>query len=137
LEAALVRREFLGVGLVRCEQFAEHHGRHADAQADEDEQQHRKIFCEHKVLVPTSRLELLRLFRPLAPQASVSTNFTTWAHAKLSPKNHRGTSLPDGASAGSAGFCGSAAGFCASVGFAFAGTRSTTLALSAVRCVAT
>src|SRR5579859_254084 len=31
------------------------------------------------LLVPTSRLELLRLFRPLAPQASVSTNFTTWA----------------------------------------------------------
>src|SRR5213079_1948682 len=93
------------------------------------EQQHRKIFCEHKVLVPTSRLELLRLFRPLAPQASVSTNFTTWANAKLSPKNHRGTSLPDGASAGAAGFCGSAAGFCASAaGFAFAGTRSTPLA---------
>src|SRR4051812_48045518 len=39
------------------------------------------------VLVPTSRLELLRLFRPLAPQASVSTNFTTWArNAKLSSK---------------------------------------------------
>src|ERR1043165_4073627 len=37
-------------------------------------------------LVPTSRLELLRLFRPLAPQASVSTNFTTWANLQLSPK---------------------------------------------------
>src|SRR6185295_13859892 len=37
-------------------------------------------------LVPTSRLELLRLFRPLAPQASVSTNFTTWANFELSPK---------------------------------------------------
>src|SRR6185312_10833926 len=37
-------------------------------------------------LVPTSRLELLRLFRPLAPQASVSTNFTTWANSQLSPK---------------------------------------------------
>src|SRR3954466_6118872 len=38
-------------------------------------------------LVPTSRLELLRLFRPLAPQASVSTNFTTWArNPKLSSK---------------------------------------------------
>src|SRR5436190_14672494 len=32
-------------------------------------------------LVPTSRLELLRLIRPLAPQASVSTNFTTWAQS--------------------------------------------------------
>src|SRR5262245_33231991 len=32
------------------------------------------------VLVPTSRLELLRLFRPPAPQAGVSTNFTTWAY---------------------------------------------------------
>ena len=41
-----------------------------------------------RVLVPTSRLELLRLFRPLAPQASVSTNFTTWAEivqTRLSP----------------------------------------------------
>src|ERR1044071_1234694 len=41
------------------------------------------------VLVPTSRLELLRLFRPPAPQAGVSTNFTTWAitaRCKLSPK---------------------------------------------------
>src|SRR5256885_16298600 len=37
-------------------------------------------------LVPTSRLELLRLFRPLAPQASVSTNFTTWANPRLSLK---------------------------------------------------
>src|ERR1700704_1893246 len=37
-------------------------------------------------LVPTSRLELLRLFRPPAPQAGVSTNFTTWAKLKLSPK---------------------------------------------------
>src|SRR6267378_3766265 len=64
-----------------------------DLEVEQDEQDRRKIFCEHKVLVPTSRLELLRLFRPLAPQASVSTNFTTWANAKLSPKNHRGTSL--------------------------------------------
>ena len=31
------------------------------------------------LLVPTSRLELLRRFRPPAPQAGVSTNFTTWA----------------------------------------------------------
>src|SRR4051812_12478511 len=39
------------------------------------------------VLVPTSRLELLRLFRPPAPQAGVSTNFTTWAfNSELSPK---------------------------------------------------
>src|SRR6185295_15102588 len=30
-------------------------------------------------MVPTSRLELLRRFRPPAPQAGVSTNFTTWA----------------------------------------------------------
>src|SRR5258706_13189901 len=37
-------------------------------------------------LVPTSRLELLRLFRPPAPQAGVSTNFTTSANLQLSPK---------------------------------------------------
>src|SRR3954462_8867197 len=37
-------------------------------------------------VVPTSRLELLRLFRPPAPQAGVSTNFTTWAKLRLSPK---------------------------------------------------
>src|SRR5688572_17907973 len=34
----------------------------------------------HLELVPTSRLELLRRFRPSAPQAGVSTYFTTWAY---------------------------------------------------------
>src|SRR3954471_24350552 len=41
------------------------------------------------MLVPTSRLELLRLFRPPAPQAGVSTNFTTWAVEQLSLKTRR------------------------------------------------
>src|SRR5260221_945322 len=48
------------------------------------------------VLVPTSRLELLRLFRPPAPQAGVSTNFTTWARIRnYLPKSNSGTLLRD------------------------------------------
>src|SRR5688572_7683836 len=78
LEAAFIRRELLRIGAARREQLPENQRRHADAKAHQDEKQNWKVFCEHS-LVPTSRLELLRLFRPLAPQASVSTNFTTWA----------------------------------------------------------
>src|SRR5690606_24527839 len=79
LEAALVGRELLRIRPARGEQLAQHHGRDADAEADQNEEQNGKVFCEHKSVVPTSRLELLRLFRPLAPQASASTNFATWA----------------------------------------------------------
>src|SRR5258708_34877013 len=45
-------------------------------------------------VVPTSRLELLRLFRPPAPQAGASTNFATWAAVAANyPLKNPGKSL--------------------------------------------
>src|SRR2546422_4472489 len=66
--------------------FAEHHGRHADAQADEDEQQHRKIFCEHKVLVPTRDRKSTRL--------NSSHGYISYAVFCLKKKNMTMPSLP-------------------------------------------
>src|SRR6185503_11362208 len=150
LEPAFVGRELLQVRAVRSERPAEDHRRGADDQADQDEQQDREVFCKHRIgscaslllanrLVPTSRLELLRLIRPLAPQASVSTNFTTWASPRIiaqfgtsfalaaSPDAGLGASAPGfaasaaGFAACAAGFAASAPGFCGGCGTSLAG----------------
>ena len=81
--------------------------------------------------MPTSRLELLRLFRPLAPQASVSTNFTTWAMNSIRELSSKWTprlaqfgisfAFDEPPCAGAAG----AAGFGFTAGFAGGGSSFT------------
>src|SRR5204863_9181047 len=48
LEAALVRRILLGIGLMWREDRAENDRRHAHGEADQEEQENRKVFCKHE-----------------------------------------------------------------------------------------
>ena len=111
LEAAFVRRDLRGVGLLRrpcpCDGPADHLRSDADTDADQDEQEDRQVLVKvHRgqrsrranargrgpagllVLVPSARLELAQL-SPLPPQDSVSTNFTTSAVVVSRPDSLR------------------------------------------------
>src|SRR5690606_17998277 len=99
-EAALVRRQLLGRGLLGTQQVAKDQQRDADTSGHDQEQQGRQIFGQHSLfsrylprrrgrcstrrvhdtskMVPKGGLEPPRP-KPLPPQGSASTNSATWA----------------------------------------------------------